>query len=127
MGIFWREALKGGRFVIVFSDPYSADEAEGVLREIFTRGGGARPLRVLVDARHSAAPSPPFVRRAATFWSAHIEEMRGAKLAVVVATDAQFGMARMAQISVEVSELPFALRAFRDWADAEGWLDSASE
>lgn len=125
MGIFWREGLKGDWFVIVFSDPYSADEAEAVMREIFAKAGDARPLRFLVDARHSQPPSPAFVRRASTFWSAHLDHMRDAKLAVVVASDAQFGMARMAQISVEVAQLPFTLHAFREWSDAETWLRGA--
>lgn len=44
------------------------------------------------------------------------------KTAVVVSSQLQFGLARMAEVFGELASLPFAFRVFRDRAEAISWL-----
>jgi hypothetical protein len=122
MPVFWRVGLRGDFVVVVFSDPYTIKESERAMREIYARADLHRPLRILVDARASAPPDSTFVRTATVFWREHMNDMIGARLAVVVATPAQFGMARMTEIITE--DMPFDVTVWRDWDDAEQWLRS---
>ena len=121
MPIFWREGLKGPWIVIVCSDPYSVPESEQAMRAVFAHAPSQRPLRLLVDARHSTPPTPGVVARAGAFWQAHTHDMRGARVAIVVAHDGQ-SMARMSEMSAGTGPLPFEVAVFRDWKEAEQWL-----
>jgi hypothetical protein len=123
MAITWRVG-NGGRIDVLFAGPYTSRESEDVMKEIYAQPGVARPLRFLVDVRQSNPPDTEFVINAVTFWQMHVHEMWGAKIAVVVATDGQKGMADISESSVEWRDLPFTLRAFREaeWKDAERWL-----
>jgi hypothetical protein len=120
MPVQWREMPAGQYIVIEFSDPFTTPESERAMREIFTRRDGRGALRLFVDVRDSAPPDAPFVHTAAAFFRRHVAELEGARIAVIVATDAQFGMARMSEIVTE--QLPLRIRAFREAAAAEEWL-----
>ena len=122
MPIVWR--MHGTRIDIVFTDPYTLAESEKVMKEIFAERSLRRPLRFLVDVRNSTAPDVEFVGNAVTFWQMHLSLMWGAKIAVVVETDAQLRMGRLSEDSVESRELPFTIRAFpaSDVEAATAWL-----
>jgi hypothetical protein len=122
--ITWQ--LNGNRIDIVFSDPYTLAESEKVMREVFADPRAKRPLRFLVDVRHSAAPDSEFVGNAITFWQAHISHMWNARIAVVAATDAQTRMGRLSEDTAESRELPFAIRVFSESESgvATSWLAS---
>ena len=120
MPVQWRETPARHYIVIEFSDPFTTPESERVLREIFARRDNPGALKLFVDVRQGAPPDAPFVHNAASFFRRHAAELEGAKIAVLVATDAQFGMARMSEIVTE--QLPLRVRAFREAAAAEEWL-----
>jgi hypothetical protein len=124
MPITWRVSGSGGRIDVVFTDPYTGPESEKVMREIFAAPGVTRPLGLLVDVRHSAAPDTEFVVNATTFFQLHVHEMWGAKVAVVAATEGQVGMGHMSERTAESRDLPFTVRVFREseWHEAEQWL-----
>lgn len=128
MPITWRVGNRG-RIDISFDGPYTTEESERVMQEVYARPDLQRPLRFLVDVRRSTPPDAEFVVNAVTFWQMHVHDMWGAKIAVVVATDSQMGMADVSSQTVEWRDLPFMLRAFREseWEDAERWLDAPAE
>ena len=122
MPITWRAT---GKWVeIVFSDPYTQPESERIMRDVFADPRVTRPLRFLVDVRDSAPPDSEFVGNAITFWQAHIDQMWGAKVAVVTATEGQVRMGRLSESTAESRELPFAIRSFSEseMAEAVRWL-----
>jgi hypothetical protein len=125
MPISWRP--NGNRFDIVFTDPYTQSESEKAMKEIFARPDLRRPLRFLVDVRHSAPPDVEFVTSAITFWQLHIDKMWGAKVAVVAATDQQARMGHLSEQSAQARQLPFSVRVFpeADRTGAEQWLIQA--
>ena len=49
------------------------------------------------------------------------------KTAVIVSSQLQFGLARMAEAFGEFSSLPFAFSVFKDRAEALAWLNEKSE
>lgn len=124
MPIRWRADTAGGWVEVIFTDPYTLAESEQVMKEIFADSRLTRPLRLLVNVRQSTPPDTNFVVNATTFWQLHIKEMWGAKVAVVVATDRQFGMAQMSARTASSNELPFIVRVFQEaeWDEATGWL-----
>jgi hypothetical protein len=89
----------------------------------------ARPLRFLVDVRHSAAPDTEFVSNAITFWQLHVDKMWGAKVAIITATEGQARMAHVSEMTAESRELPFTLRVFdqSELAEAQQWLERDAE
>jgi hypothetical protein len=123
MPITWRVG-DGHRADVLFSGAYSAEESERVMKEIFAEPRLPRPLRLLVDVRHTVPPDAEFVVNAVTFWQLHVRDMWGARVAVVAATDSQLVMASVSEQAIEGRELPFTLRAFHesDWDRAERWL-----
>ena len=123
MPITWR--ANNGRIDVIFTGVYTTAESERVMREIYAQPNLGRPLRFLVDVRHTSPPDTEFVVNAVTFWQLHVQDMWGAKVAVVAATDGQLGMADVSERAAESRELPFTVRAFReaDWDDAERWLE----
>ena len=126
MPIIWR--LNGTRVDITFSDPYTLAESEKVMREVFADPRARRPLRFLVDVRHSAAPDAEFVGNAITFWQAQISHMWDARIAVITATDNQVRMGRLSEDTAESRGLPFTVRVFDESgvADAASWLTSSA-
>ena len=107
------------------TDPYTREESEKVMKEVYAQPAVKRPLRFLVDVRTSTPPDTDFVGNALTFWQLHVSEMRGARIAVIAATEGQTRMAHMSELSAESRELPFTMRVFspREFDDAVRWLD----
>ena len=122
MPITWRMSPDG--IDITFSDPYSLEEAERVMKEIFARPDVPRPLRLLVDVRTTTPPTTEFVSNAIMFWQLHVDKMWGAKIAIVTGTSGQTRMAQVSERTAEWRELPFTLRPFEaaEWAQAREWL-----
>ena len=122
MPITWR--MSASWIDVKFSDPYTLPESEAVMKEIFAQPGVTRPLRFLVDVRHSAAPDTEFVGNAITFWQLHVDKMWGAKVAIVTGTEGQARMARVSDLTARSRELPFTLRVFdeSELAQAHQWL-----
>jgi hypothetical protein len=125
MAITW-QVHDSGRLDVVFAGPYTAEESERVMTDIYAQPGLSRPLRFLVDVRQTTPPDTEFVVRAITFWQLHITDMWGARIAVVTATEGQMNMAGISSDTVEWRNLPFTVRPFREseWEDAELWLAS---
>jgi hypothetical protein len=123
MPISWRANGKQ-RVDLVFSDPYSAPESESVMKQVFADASLGRPLRFLVDVRHSAPPDTEFVCNAILFWQMHVRNMWDAKVAVVAATDRQVEMGEISERTAASRELPFTVRVFHEsqWDEAELWL-----
>jgi SpoIIAA-like len=123
MPIAWR--INGRRIDVVFSDPYTLQESEKSMKEIFAEPALTRPLRFLVDVRHSAAPDVEFVGNAITFWQLHVDKMWGAKVAVLTSTAGQSRMADFSGASAESRDLPFTVRGFpeSEFDEAVRWLE----
>ena len=126
MPVYWREALKGPWLVLVYADPYGMDEVERVMHEIFARPEREPELRLLIDRRHCTAPELDFVRRLLSCGERHRDWFHGARIAVVAASDVAFGMGRMVEHLAEVNDLPPTLRTFREWNEAERWLEAGA-
>jgi hypothetical protein len=113
-----------GRIDVVFSDPYTVAESEKTMKEVIARADLRRPLRFLIDVRGSTPPDTDFVVNATNFWQLHVREMWDARVAVVIATPKQEGMAQMSERSAASRELPFTIRVFHEsaWEEALRWL-----
>jgi hypothetical protein len=124
MPITWHENHRTGWIEIAFSDPYTLEDAERVMKEVYSRLGLSRPLRFLVDVTTSTPPSSEFVVNATTFWQMHAADMWGARIAIVTATAPQQTKAELTEHSTMSRELPFTVRVFADSAfdAAKGWL-----
>ena len=110
MPITWRV---NGRWVDVeFSDPYTLHEAEAVMKEIYRQPGLVRPLRFLIDVRHAAVPNTEFVTNAIMFWQLNVDQMWGAKVAILTGSDRQARMAHISESTAESRALPFTLEVF---------------
>lgn len=114
-----------GQVNISFIGDYSIEEAERVMKEVYADSRPARPLRFLVDVRHSAPPDIEFIVSTVTFWQLHVKDMWGAKVAVVTATARQDDMARLSEQSAAWRSLPFSMCSFHEpeWDEARRWLD----
>lgn len=122
MPITWR--MNASWIDVTFTDPYTLPESEAVMKEIYRQAGLTRPLRFLVDVRHAAAPSTEFVGNAIMFWQLHVDQMWGAKVAIVTGTERQARMAHVSESTAQSRELPFTLRVFDelDTGQALQWL-----
>ena len=115
----------GGPWIdVLFSDPYTREESEQVMKAIFAQPGLARPLRFLVDVRQSTPPDAEFVVNAITFWQLHVSDMWGARVAILTASEGQAEMAELSEHYAQWRELPFTLRRFGkdDEGVATDWL-----
>jgi hypothetical protein len=124
MPITW-QVNDTGRVDVVFLDPYSMAESERVMKDVYADKRPSRPLRFLVDVRHSTPPDTEFVSSAITFWQLNVKHMWDAKVAVIASTDRQVGMGQMSERTTESRKLPFTIRVFRESEreEAEKWLD----
>jgi len=122
MPITWR--MDGRRIQVTFSDPYTREESERVMKDIFGQPGLTYPLRFLVDVRNSASPDIEFVGNAILFWQLHVDKMWGAKVAIVTGTEGQASMAHVSAQTAQSRALPFTLREFdqSELAQAHQWL-----
>jgi SpoIIAA-like len=120
--VYWREALKGRWAVIVYSDPYTMEQFEQVMAQILAHPISRPALRLLIDRRYCSAPLTDFVQRMVAYAEKHQVQLAGSRAAAVVSTDAMYGMGRMLEGLVEAKNLPHEVRTFRDWDEAERWL-----
>lgn len=120
--IHYREDLKQRWLVLVYQDPYTADEWREAIGAIFQHALWRAPRRLLVDRRYCSAPSTPFIHEIERFIAAHPEEFNDAHVAVVVSSDVGYGVTRMHENIAAAERLPIKIRAFRDWEEAEHWL-----
>lgn len=122
MPISWREGIKGRYAVIVYSDPYTLGEFACAMAGVFAHPVSQPTVRLLIDRRYCSAPTTLFVRRLVEFAELNPERLTDARIAAVASHDVTFGMGRMLETLVEVHRLPYTLRTFREWDDAERWL-----
>jgi hypothetical protein len=87
---------------------------------------GAWPYDTLSDERLNTATFTVDVVRALVMQAADLSRRygRGGRVAIVVDSDANFGMARMYSMLAE--DYHVDCRVFRSIAGAEGWLNSAA-
>jgi hypothetical protein len=123
VAIRWREDLKRRWAVIVYADPYSVDEWNAALGEILSHPISNPPLRLLIDRRYSEAPPGAFARQITTSIASERDRFAGGHVAIVTAGTAGLGAVRMAEIAIEEARLPCRVRGFREWTDAERWLE----
>ena len=123
MPIHWREDLKRRWAVIVYADPYTVAEWERAMTEILAHPIATLPLRLLVDRRYCQAPAGDFVRHITGYVRRHQDRFDAASVAIVTSDLAGHGVARMAELLVG-EDVKCALRAFRDFDEAERWLAS---
>jgi hypothetical protein len=123
MAIHWREDLKRRWPVIVYADPYTVAEWERTMTEILAHPISTTPLRLLVDRRYCQAPAGDFVRQIAAFVRRYEDRFHGASVAIVASDLAGYGVARMTELLV-AEQVKCAIRAFRDWNEADRWLDA---
>ena len=122
MPITW--GINGRVIEVTFSDPYTREESESMMKDIFGEPGLTYPLRFLVDVRHSTPPDIEFVGNAIMFWQLHVDKMWGAKVAIVTGTEGQASMAQVSALTARSRELPFTLREFdqSELVQAQQWL-----
>ena len=123
MPVKWQESPRGW-IIVEYTDPYSFEEAERAIADLFTHHPGPG-LRILVDRRRCAAPQREFIERLVAFGDRHRAKFVGARVALVVTSDVSYGMGRMLENLGEAKDFPTAIRTFRNWDAAEQWLDAA--
>ena len=123
MGITWHDSTKSSGQIVTFTDPYTVLEWRDVVLALSERRSPGVARRLLIDARACAPPTAEFVVRALSVLETGIADSPSGRVAVVTSTDAAFAMGRLAEAAVDIRKLPFTLRTFRDWHDAEKWLE----
>jgi hypothetical protein len=83
------------------------------------------PSRFLVDRRNAGAPATAFIDDMVAYFRAHADQLAGCTAAVVVGSEAAFGMGRMLEIRTEVSGVNLAMKIFLDYDHAVRWLHGA--
>ena len=78
-------------------------------------------VSLLVDRRDTQPITVEDVDQMALFFSGHGPELTGYRAAVLVNSDAVFGMARMTQLRAEL-RMNGTIRPFRNHDDAVAWL-----
>lgn len=92
------------------------------MTEILSHPISTAPLRLLVDRRYCQAPAGDFVRQIGGYVRRHKERFDGASVAIVTSDLAGYGVARMTELLLS-EEVNCAIKAFREWNDADHWLD----
>lgn len=121
MPIFWREGLKRGVVVVVFADPFSANESHAVLNEVLGRPDATLPPRLLLDARYCRRPMQRLVPCIAEYFKCRAEQPLRGRVAFLMSRDAvsPSGASRelltLQAVSAEV---------FSEWTAAEQWLQN---
>jgi hypothetical protein len=123
MPICWSLQPASQYTVVTFSDPYTFQQWEAAFAEMVAARACEPWRRFLIDRRNSMPPTSEFVGRMVYALSGHAALTDHTRVAVVVSTDAGFGMGRMAQMSAEASRPAISMRVFRSYEAAEGWLN----
>src|SRR5262245_10591682 len=108
--------------VVTVSDPYTFQQWEAALADMVA-GRACEPWRTfLVDRRNATPPSSEFVRMMVAALTGHVSAIGDTRVAVVVDSDAGFGMGRMAQLTAEANNSAISMRVFRCYETAQRWL-----
>ena len=83
----------------------------------------SNPVRILWDGRSALADKSGLVIRRAASRIRTLPPLEGARLALLVSTDLQFGLARLGGAYLEMEGLQ--VRVYRDRSEALTWLESA--
>jgi hypothetical protein len=113
MPVSWAPGPAGHCTIVTLTDPYSFLEWEKALAGMMAARACEPRGCFLVDRRQAAPPTTEFV---------HVATIGQVRVAVVVDSDASFGMARMSQLLAEAQTPGITIRAFRSYAEAERWL-----
>jgi hypothetical protein len=119
MPIFWRKGLKRGVVVIVFADPFSADDWARVMSEVLARPSATPPVRLLLDARYCVMPMQrvaPCMARWIELQGPQVDNWRVAMVFGRGHSPHKVGAPR----PLVASAIP--VEVFGDWAAAENWL-----
>jgi len=121
MPITWRFESDGQYFVFSVADPYTITEWRDAMMAILTARVSRTRIALLVDRRDTQPITADDVDQMAVFFSGHAQELSGYRVAILVNSDAVFGMARMTQMRAEV-RMNGIVRPFRNHEDAVAWL-----
>lgn len=123
MVVTWRDSMReSGLRKMRVTDPYTFPEWEQTMSAMVA-SRACEPWRsFLVDRRQSTPPTTEFVHRMTDVFGRHSAQIGYARVAVVVSSDVNFGMARLAQMRAEAQAPAITIRAFRSYEEAERWL-----
>jgi len=121
MPIAWRFEPDGGYVIFSVRDPYSMDEWREAMTAILAAPVTRTRVALLVDRRDTQPITADAVDQMALFFSARGPELTGYRAAILVNSDAVFGMARMTQLRAEL-RMNGTIRPFRNRDDAVAWL-----
>jgi hypothetical protein len=110
------------RVTLVISQPYTLGEWRRALDSVLSKAG-PEPPTVLVDRRDAGAPTTALVDQMVTYLKAHSDRLAGARAAVIVSSDASYGMARMLDSRAQLHDVRIEMEIFRDRTEAVEWLD----
>ena len=108
---------------MVYADPYTFSEWDRTMNEILSDPIADPPLRLLVDHRSCQAPALMFVRHMGEYVRRHRDRFRGGAIAIVSGDTSGYAIARMTEMLIDAKQVPCEVRAFREWDDAEQWLE----
>jgi hypothetical protein len=99
----------------------TATDVIAVLEEYYA---GTPTLHTIWDITQATVLdiTPDDLRRIAAVALKHADARKGGKSAVVLPTDAAYGMGRILDALMELQDSPFEVRTFRRMEDAAEWL-----
>lgn len=121
MPIAWRFEPAAEYFVFSVTDPYTMVEWREAMTAILAAPVTRTRIALLVDRRDTEPITADAVDQMALFFFHHRQELAGYRAAIVVNSDAVFGMARMTQLRAEL-RMSGTIRPFRNHDDAVAWL-----
>jgi hypothetical protein len=120
MPVNWSVDAANKVVTIRYVDPYTEDEWREAVAAALRDEAYQHGFDFLIDRRFAQAPSEAFARAVAVFISAHIGEFGPARVAIVVSSEAGYGMGRIQQVLNETAGLES--RAFTSQDAAADWL-----
>jgi len=121
MPIAWRFEPAGEYFIFSVTDPYTMEEWRDAMTAILAAPVTRTRIALLVDRRDTQPITADAVDQMTLFFSRHAPELAGYRAAILVNSDAVFGMARMTQLRAEL-RMNGTIRPFRNPDDAVAWL-----
>jgi hypothetical protein len=122
MPITWRFESNGDYVVFSVSDPYTMDEWRDAMTAILDAPLVRTEIAMLIDRRDTAPLTTSAVEEMIRFFSELQSELAGGRAAILVNSDANFGMARMTQLRLEPRLREVSIRGFRSHEEAVAWL-----
>ena len=103
-------------------DPYTYEEWASAFAHAIESPAFQQSRAVIVDRLNASPISNEFLERMLLFGRAHAQELSGSRIAIVVADETSFGVARMAQLRSEFEFPTLLIRPFRTIDAANDWL-----